>query len=266
LHDVINVKSPQFFNSITFFHGWLGKRQAVRSFDHILTVSDASRKDAQEYLGADYNKMTVFPPGVSKVFNNTPSQATFSQVRSRIGQGDAPFILFVGTLEPRKNLVGLLHAFRLSGLTDDYRLVVVGAKGWKTREILQAVENLGLTKSVYFVGFVPDEELCALYRLAILLCYPSFDEGFCLPVLEAMACGCPVITSGVPAIKQVGGEVPVYVDPRNPRSIAAALKRVVADEVARKSMLRRGQERARRYSWEQAALKVSKVIESVIGS
>jgi glycosyltransferase involved in cell wall biosynthesis len=159
-----------------------------------------------------------------------------------------------------------LHAFRLSGLTDNCRLVVAGAKGWKTSEILQTVEHLGLTKSVHFLGFVSDEELCALYQLATLLCYPSFDEGFGLPVLEAMACGCPVITSGVPAIKQVGGVVPVYVDPRNNRSIAAALKRVVADEHARESMVRQGKERARRYSWEQAALEVSKVIERVIGS
>jgi glycosyltransferase involved in cell wall biosynthesis len=266
LHDVINVKSPEFFNPITFLHARLAKGLAVRFFDHILTISSASKKDAQEYLGADPERITVIPFGLSRIFHESPGRETMSRVQGKIGHDGVPFILFVGTMEPRKNLEGLLHAFRLSELAHQYRLVVVGAKGWKTEGVFQTVEKLGLTDSVTFTGFIPDDELCALYRSATLFCYPTFDEGFGLPVLEAMACGCPVVASKIPAIEEVGGDAPLYIDPKSKQSMASALQTVVGDDDLRESMARQGKERVRRFSWDRAALEVSKVIERVIGS
>jgi glycosyltransferase involved in cell wall biosynthesis len=144
--------------------------------------------------------------------------------------------------------------------------VVVGAKGWKTEGVFQTVEKLELTDSITFTGFIPDDELCALYRSATLFCYPTFDEGFGLPVLEAMACGCPVVASKIPAIEEVGGDAPIYIDPKSKQSMASALQTVVGDDDLRESMARQGKERVRRFSWDRAALEVSKVIERVIGS
>jgi len=142
--------------------------------------------------------------------------------------------------------------------------VVVGAKGWMTSNIIQLVRKLELDETVVFSGFVSDEELSALYRSAALFCYPSFDEGFGLPVLEAMACGCPVVTSGIPAIREVGGEVPIYIDPKSIQSIASALREVAENRHSRENMARRGIERAKRFSWDRAALDVFKVMDTII--
>jgi glycosyltransferase involved in cell wall biosynthesis len=266
LHDVINVKSPRFFNSATFLHAYISKWLALRFFDHTLTNSLTTKQDAVRFLHADAERITVIPFGLSRIFHEPPGRETMSRVQGKIGHDGVPFILFVGTIEPRKNLEGLLHAFRLSELAHQYRLVVVGAKGWKTEGVFQTVEKLGLTDSITFTGFIPDDELCALYRSATLFCYPTFDEGFGLPVLEAMACGCPVVASKIPAIEEVGGDAPFYIDPQSKQSMASALQTVVGDDDLRESMARQGKERVRRFSWDRAALEVSKVIETVIGS
>ena len=189
-----------------------------------------------------------------------------NRVLKKIGLDDTPFILAVGTLEPRKNLQGLLSGYKLSGLANNYRLVVVGAKGWKTEGIFRRLTKLGVADSVVFTGFLSDEELCVLYRSATLLCYPSFDEGFGLPVLEAMACGCPVVASKIPAIEEVGNDVLLYVDPQNDYSIASALKRMVKDKPLRESMVTKGKQRAQEFSWNKVALEVTRVINRTIGS
>jgi len=265
LYDIINVKSPEFFNPITFIHARLAKGFALRFFDHVLTISSASQKDAQEYLGASPEKMTVIPLGVSRIFEKSASPEMINRVLKKIGLDDTPFILAVGTLEPRKNLQGLLSGYKLSGLANNYRLVVAGAKGWKTEGIFRRLAELGIADSVIFTGFVSDEELCALYSSATLLCYPSFDEGFGLPVLEAMACGCPVVASKIPAIEEVAGEVPLYVDPRNDHSIASALKMMVEDKPLREAVVKKGKKRAQEFSWNRVALEVTRVIDKIIG-
>jgi glycosyltransferase involved in cell wall biosynthesis len=265
LHDIINVKSPRFFNPITFVHASLAKWLALRFFDHVLTNSTATKKDAVRLLKANPEKVTVVHPGLSEIFNKLPSKEALDSAQKIVGH-NGPIILFVGTLEPRKNLEGLLHGFKLSGLADSYRLVVVGAKGWKTAGLSKLVKKLDLRDAVVFSGFVSDGELSALYRSATLFCYPSFDEGFGLPVLEAMACGCPVVASGIPAIREVGGDAPIYIDPKSTQSIASALRKIAEDKHSRESMAERGIERASMFSWEKAALEVSKVMDRMIGS
>lgn len=264
LHDLINVKSPRFFKPITFVHGSVAKWLALRFFDHILCNSVATKNDAVGLLKANPEKITVVPLGLSEAFQKLPSTAAVDRARTIVGNDDIPFVLFVGTIEPRKNLEGLLHGFKLSDLHENHRLVIVGAQGWMTSNISRLIRKLELDETVVFSGFVSDGELSALYRSAALFCYPSFDEGFGLPVLEAMACGCPVVTSGIPAIREVGGEVPIYVDPKNSQSIAAALKKVAENKLFRENMARRGMERAKSFTWDRAALEVFKVMDSII--
>jgi glycosyltransferase involved in cell wall biosynthesis len=264
LHDVINVKSPRFFRPITFVHSSVAKWLALRSFDHILCNSVATKNDAVKLLKANPAKITVVPLGLSEAFQKLPSAEAVDRSRTIVGNDDLPFVLFVGTLEPRKNLEGLLHGFKLSGLNENHRLVVVGAKGWMTSNISKLLRKLELGETVVFSGFVSDEELSALYRSAALFCYPSFDEGFGLPVLEAMACGCPVVTSGIPAIREVGGEVPIYIDPKSIQSIASALREVAENKLSRENMALRGMERARSFTWDRAALDVFKVMDAII--
>jgi len=264
LHDIINVKSPRFFKPITFVHGSVAKWLALRSFDHILCNSVATKNDAVRLLQANPEKITVVHLGLAEAFQKLPSTEAVHRARTIVGNDDLPFVLFVGTIEPRKNLEGLLHGFKLSGLNDNHRLVVVGAKGWMTSNIFKLIRKFDLAEAVVFSGFVSDEELSALYRSAALFCYPSFDEGFGLPVLEAMACGCPVVTSGIPAIREVGGEVPIYIDPKSIQSIASALREVAENKLSRENMALRGMERARSFTWDRAALDVFKVMDAII--
>jgi glycosyltransferase involved in cell wall biosynthesis len=264
LHDVINVKSPRFFRPITFFHGSVAKWLALRCFDHILCNSAATKNDAVRLLKANPEKITVVPLGLSEAFQELPSKEALQHARRIVGNNDLPFVLFVGTIEPRKNLEGLLHGFKISGLANNHRLVVVGARGWKASGISKIVKRLDLNETVVLSGFVSDAELSALYRSASVFCYPSFDEGFGLPVLEAMACGCPVVTSGIPALREVGGDAPIYIDPKSTQSIASALRKVAENKHCRETMARRGIDRAKRFSWNRAALDVLKVINTVI--
>jgi glycosyltransferase involved in cell wall biosynthesis len=264
LHDVINVKSPRFFKPITFVHGSVAKWLALRCFDHILCNSVATKNDAVRLLKANPEKITVVPLGLSEAFQKLPSTEALHRARSIVGNDGLPFVLFVGTIEPRKNLEGLLHGFKISGLANNHRLVIVGAKGWMTSKIFRLLRKFELDEAVIFSGFVSDEELSALYRSAALFCYPSFDEGFGLPVLEAMACGCPVVTSAIPAIREVGGDAPIYIDPKSIQSIASALREVAENKLSRENMALRGIERAGSFTWDRAALDVFKVMETII--
>ena len=264
LHDVINVKSPRFFRPITFFHGSVAKWLALRFFDHILCNSAATKNDAVRLLKANPEKITVVPLGLSEVFQEPPSKEASQHARRIVGNDDLPFVLFVGTIEPRKNLEGLLHGFKISGLGNNHRLVVVGARGWRASGVSKIVKRLDLDETVVLSGFVSDAELSALYRSASVFCYPSFDEGFGLPVLEAMACGCPVVTSAIPALREVGGDAPIYIDPKSTQSIASALRKVAENKHCRETMARRGIDRAKRFSWNKAALDVLKVVSTVI--
>ena len=264
VHDVINVKSPRFFKPITFVHSSVAKWLALRSFDHILCNSVATKNDAVRLLQANPEKITVVPLGLSEAFQKLPSTEALHRARLIVGNDDLPFVLFVGTIEPRKNLEGLLHGFKISGLANNHRLVVVGARGWKASGVSKIVKRLDLDETVVLSGFVSDAELSALYRSASVFCYPSFDEGFGLPVLEAMACGCPVVSSGIPALREVGGDAPIYIDPKSTQSIASALRKVAENKRYRETMARRGIDRAKRFSWNKAALDVFKVINTVI--
>jgi glycosyltransferase involved in cell wall biosynthesis len=171
------------------------------------------------------------------------------------------FVLAVGTLEPRKNLPRLVEAYSsLDGeLQARHPLVVVGALGWETGETLSALRSLG--ERGLMLGFVSDRALTELYRRCAVFCYPSLGEGFGLPVLEAMAAGAPVITSSVSSLPEVGGDAAEYVDPRDVRSIATSIERVLGDESLRERLSREGLERAKEFSWTRFAERTLEVLQ-----
>jgi glycosyltransferase involved in cell wall biosynthesis len=180
------------------------------------------------------------------------------------GLGD-PYLLYVGSLEPRKNLIRLLEAFALLG--QDRRrtkLVIVGAPKWQTSPILRRVRELGIEQEVRFLGPVPDDELPSLYSAAQLLVLPSLYEGFGLPVLEAMACGAPVVASNVSAIPEVAGDAAILVDPFDTRSISRAIARVLEDRALAEQMRARGLAQASRFSWELNIRDTCQIYEKVL--
>jgi glycosyltransferase involved in cell wall biosynthesis len=173
------------------------------------------------------------------------------------------FILFVGTLEPRKNIIRLLEAYARIKDKLPHKLVIAGTKGWLYQPIFEAVKRLSLRNNVIFLGYVDDGNLPALYNLADLFVYPSIYEGFGLPVLEAMACGIPVITSNVSSLPEVAGDAAVLVDPYNVKELAGAMKHVLTNASLRKQVINKGFQQAKNFSWKKCARETLKVYEEV---
>jgi len=169
------------------------------------------------------------------------------------------YMLFLGTLNPRKNVTTLLQAFaqfhHTQRVAPAIHLVIAGASGWRTPGISRTVQRLGLENVVHFPGFLDEEDLPDLYRGAMLFVLPSLYEGFGLPVLEAMGCGVPVVTSNVASLPEVAGDAAVLVDPYDAEGMAAALTEVAHNETLRRALRCKGIAQAQKFSWETAARK-----------
>ena len=175
---------------------------------------------------------------------------------------DFPFILFVGVLQPRKNIPTLIKAYyklKKEGIKD--KLVITGGKGWQYKEIFETVERLNLQKEVIFTGHIPDDDLPKLYNAADLFAFPSLYEGFGIPPLEAMACGIPVITSNTGSLPEVVGDAGIMVDPYDIDGLAKAMYEVLNNEGLKEEMVKKGLERAKMFSWKKCAKEVLDVYE-----
>ncbi len=238
-------------------------RNAVRKADAVLTISESTRQDVIEMLGADPDRVFTTLLAADDAFVPASGEQV-EAARRRYGTGPMS-ILYLGTLEPRKNIPTLLAAFsQMHGkLGPECRLVISGGKGWLYDEVFQRIEDLGLRDSVRFTGYVPREDMPALYSSAGLFVYPSLYEGFGLPPLEAMACGTPVITSNTSSLPEVVGDAGIMVDPLNAEELADAMLRVLQDPALRSDMSRNGLERARKFSWERTAKQTLDVYQDV---
>jgi len=248
----------------------------LRIADAITAISESTRRDAVRLYGIDEAKITVIYPGVNALFRPASvEQATNIRRKYTLPEH---FILSVGTLEPRKNLTALLDAYALlkrdgphqdiRPLTSDLRpppLVIVGKKGWLYQGLFHKLHELNLEGQVMFPGFVPDDDLPGLYSAADLFVYPSLYEGFGLPVLEAMACGTPVVTSNVSSLPEVVGDTQVTVDPHDARALARAIEWVLTDEGKRQEMRAKGLQQAARFMWERTARETLAVYRQVLG-
>ncbi len=253
IHDLNFVLYPHFLTKdAARYYGQID--QAVRRTDAIIAVSKATKADTMRLLGVPEDKITVIYEAASPVFKPLDDPNVLEKVRSRFDiAGD--FMLFVSTIEPRKNVPTLLRAFRQ--LLDDYRLdvqlVLAGQKGWLFEEVFDLVTELDLEDEVLFVGRVTTEELVWLYNTAQCLVAPSIYEGFGLTPLEAMACGTPVIVANVSSLPEVVGDAGLKVDPYKPDEIAVAMSRLLSDQELRKSLIHKGLKRAAYFSWDKAA-------------
>ena len=235
--------------------------RALRRADMVLVDSQATASDLARLLGVSGPRVRLVYPGVEARFRPMPA-AEVEPLRAALGL-PADFLLFVSTIEPRKNLVRLLEAFALlvadggrwtvdggQGARDSLQLVIAGRKGWLYEEVFAAVGRLGLAGRVRFLDFFDDAQLPALYNLARAFVYPSLYEGFGLPALEALACGVPVVTAAVASLPEVVGEAALLVDPLNVASIAEGMARAL---VAGEQLRAAGPLQARRFTWAAAA-------------
>jgi glycosyltransferase involved in cell wall biosynthesis len=219
----------------------------------VLTVSEFSKQEILEWAGLPEEKVLVVGNGVG---------SEFSPEGKRHVPG-YPYLFYVGNLKPHKNLQRLLEAFARSGLSGEVRLLCTGNLDESS---LRLIRDKGLDNCVIFKGIIPDEELPAYYRGALALVFPSLYEGFGLPALEAMACGTPVVTSGITALPEVVGDAAVVVDPYDVESIVWGIRRVVEDSTLREELRRKGLERAKQFSWDRTAELIWKVLQEASGS
>jgi glycosyltransferase involved in cell wall biosynthesis len=226
----------------------------VARAQHVLADSASTRRDLIDRLGVAPERVTVVYPGVEERFRPQPGDAT-ARVRQRYQVGDGPFILGVGTLEPRKNWPGLIRAWTLmrqaSGLP--HRLVIAGGKGWLAQDIFTAAQASPFSRDIVFTGFVDDADLPALYAAAGVFAFPSRYEGFGIPVVEAMACGTPVVCADNSSLPEAAGDAALLVTAGDDGALAAALQRLIEDTALAASLRRAGLAHAARFTWHSAA-------------
>lgn len=223
-------------------------RRALR----VLAISRSTAKDLSRLLGVNPDKIDVTPLGYDRsVFRPLPA-TTIEQFAARQGL-PARFWLFVGTLEPRKNLAMLLRAYARLPRAQRLPLILVGGKGWMTDDVFATIEREDLKDSVRHIGFVPAADLPLWYNSAEAFLYPSIYEGFGLPVLEAMACGTPVVTADVSSLPEVAGDAGLCLPPEDTEPWTGALGNIEQDLDWREEARERGLDRARRFSWERTA-------------
>ena len=265
IHDTIHLTFPQYLpNRVAYAYARASMWAAAHRSDRILTVSEASKRDILHFFNVPPEKIEVVYNAIDERFSREPDPADVSRVRERF-QLDQRFVLYVGNIKPHKNLVRLIEAFdglRRHGL-DDVKLLIIGDEIARYPALRRAVHQHKLHKHVRFLGYLPDDTLAILYRLASLFVFPSLYEGFGLPPLEAMASGTPVVTSNLSSLPEVTGDAAVLVDPYDSLAIESGMRRVLEDPALAADMRRKGLQRAREFSWEQSVAKTWAIYQEI---
>lgn len=263
IHDLNFFTYRKYSISSARWHYAFKIKSYAHQVDAITVVSESTKREVLKYMEVPGEKVHVVYNGYSPSFRPLEESENTQKVLEKYKiEGD--FILYVGTLEPRKNIEGLIRAYHQCKAKDDFLLVLAGGKGWKYKHIFRLVEELKLENRVVFTWYVPDSDLPVLYNQASLFVYPSFYEGFGIPPLEAMACGLPVIVSNTTSIPEVVGDAGVYVDPHDVEQISRSIDTVLSDEQLRKGMIGRGLERARLFSWEKTAREILRLYHQIV--
>jgi glycosyltransferase involved in cell wall biosynthesis len=223
-------------------------RSSCKRADKIIAISENTKKDIVEIIGIPKNKIEVIYEAADSRFRVLSDKKALEKVRKKFNL-NKKFVFYSGSISPRKNIKLLISSFNgLSG--EDFDLVVTGNKLWNNEEEMKMIKDNPKIKQL---GLVSDSELIALYNLAEVYVYPSMYEGFGLPILEAQACGCPVICSNTSSLPEVGGNSVVYVDPLNEKKLTETMRKIMGDDRLRKDIVRKGFENLKRFSWDKTA-------------
>jgi glycosyltransferase involved in cell wall biosynthesis len=249
VHDLAFMRYPQFFRPARRLYQRRLTARSVARATHVVAVSESTKRDLIELMRVPEERLHVIYPGIAADFQPVGDPKILASFRAKHGLPER-YLLYLGTLEPRKNLLTLVEAYaRLHGqMADAPPLLLAGAKGWYYEPLFSRVRALGLERFVVFPGYVARDEQPLWYAGAELFVFPSLYEGFGLPVVEALACGTPTITSNVSSLPEVAGDVAWQVDPRSAEALARLMREVLADGAARDRMARAGPAWARQFS------------------
>jgi glycosyltransferase involved in cell wall biosynthesis len=260
IHDLVAVLKPEWTSKSQHLRFKTIVNLSAKCSTKIIAVSETTRNDIIEITGIPSNKIAVVYEGVDEMFKVIGSQDGIS-----IPGSDKPFILFVGSIHPRRNIKRLIQAFNAMKNNGQlkHKLVLVGMVLQESRALSEWINTSRWKKDIICLNYVTDENLVRLYNTAELFVYPSLYEGFGLPVLEAMACGTPVITSNVSSLPEVAGSAAILVDPYSVEDIIKAIKNIVQDKELKNDLIERGLERSKVFSWGKASKETLEIFENL---
>jgi glycosyltransferase involved in cell wall biosynthesis len=266
IYDIIALIHPEWCKPLNHLHYARLLPPSARVAARIVVPSETTRRDVRERLQVPDEKICTIPLGVESRYGVIEDPNEKELARKRMGLPPS-FILYVGQLEPKKNLLGLLDAFRLIATESSLRhhLVIAGSRGWKVAELEHRIRAYGLAERVHLLGYTPQEDLPALYNLADLFAFPSLYEGFGLPPLEAMACGTPVVASNAGSLPEVVGAAAILADPYDSSAIAHAIQAGLNPGGERTARIEMGLRHASRFTWRAHAEAMDQVYRDVCG-
>ena len=262
IFDLSYLHFPELFKKDDLYQLTNWSKRSIEKSKHIFAISESTKDDIIKNYNVPQSKISVTYMGYDSKFK--PQQASIIRSVKQKYKISGDYIIFVGTLQPRKNIIRLIEAF--SNLYQDnknLKLVIAGKKGWMYDQIFQKVEDLNLKSKVIFTNFVPSDDLPALISGAKLYVLPSLWEGFGIPVIEAQACGVPAVVSSVSSLPEVVGDSAILVDPDSAKSITEGMNKVLHDEKLAKTLSTKGLQNAKRFAWEKSAQETLKVLESL---
>lgn len=261
--DLSYLLFPELFNPGDLYKLRNWTAYSVKNAKRILTISDASRNDIIKEYKVPASDVVTTHLGIKDPITLEPHVYSMNELKAKYGLSNNYF-LFVGTLQPRKNIVRLIEAFaKVQKLDEKLQLIIVGRRGWMYDDILAAPEKYGVEDKVKFLEHIGDDELPLFYQNAIAYVLPSLYEGFGLPVLEAMQHDCPVITSKISSLPEAGGDAALYVNPEDVQDIANKMKKVLQDESLRKDLIAKGKQQFKKFSWDKTAKETLAVLEDI---
>lgn len=263
VHDLAYILFPKEFlkNDLNKLTKWTA--ESVFRANKVITVSQNTKKDVMEFYKLPDNLVKTVHNGYSAQDTKVDHKQTILVAGRNYGIEPYKYFLYVGTLQPRKNLGKLLYAFAMFAKEkEDYRLVIAGKEGWMYDEILNLAQKLKIEKIVHFVGYVSDQDKAVLYSKATSLVFPSLYEGFGLPILEAFSAGCPVISSNSSCLPEIAGNGALYFDPQNPNDILNKMREIESSLPLRHNLIEAGERQLLKFSWETCGKKTLEVILS----
>lgn len=264
IHDLTYIYFPDVVEEKNLEHLRRVVPRSIKKADFIITVSESVKNELVKELGLEPERcvVTPIPPDGTFFLTASPSDVKVTQEKYGINP-NKKFIYFIGNLEPRKNLITLIEAYKLlpKEMKNEYSLILAGGKGWKTESTEQAIQQaVDSGEDIKHIGFIDQEDSPTLYQAAGLFVMPSLYEGFGMPILEAMASGCPVVASDIPVLKEVGSTFATYADPKNPEAFRdAIIKALNTPELTRDEL----QKNVRRYSWSDNVQAVLNKLKSL---